>query len=152
MTFAVVTILLLVGCGGSSSGTTTNSTTNTTNLEIKSKNGILTYKNLKWQDNESVKDGSEYAYRNDYCDALSLGEYNDWRLPSVDEFHELYEVRSELKYLWSDLDIYWTSDETSTHILTYNLNLGRSGLFMLNRVGSYKWGIRCVRDIKVEEK
>ena len=153
LAIALLSTFLLIGCGGSSSSPTTETQVDN-GSNLSSINGIFTYKNLKWQDNESVKDGSEYAYRNDYCDALSLGEYNDWRLPSSDEFKELYEVKSNLKNLWSSdtLDIYWTKHNTSTHESMYNLAAGKVGLFIINRVGSQKWGIRCVRDVKIGEK
>jgi hypothetical protein len=148
LAIALTSTFLLIGCGGSSSSPTTGTAVNNTSTV----NGIFTYKNLEWQDNEAVKDGSEYAYRNDYCDALTLGEHYDWQLPSVAEFTELYKVRENLKYVWDELDIYWTSDETSRVVSTYNLNIGKSGLFILDRVGTYKWGTRCVRDVKIGEK
>jgi len=151
LAIALLSTFLLIGCEGGSSSSSPTETQADNPVTV---NGVFTYKNLKWQDNESVKDGSEYAYRNDYCDALSLGEYNDWRLPSSDEFKELYEVKNNLKNLWSSdtLDIYWIKHNTSTHVSMYNLAAGKVGLFIINRVGSQKWGIRCVRDVKIGEK
>jgi hypothetical protein len=155
LAIALISTFLLIGCGGGSSSSPTPETQvdDSSNLS-SSKNGILTYKNLEWQDNEAIKDGSEYAYRNDYCSALTLGEHYDWRLPSSAEFEELYAVKSNLKTLWSTdtVDIYWTKHNTSTHVSVYNLAVGKGGLFIIDRVGSTKWGISCLRDVKIGEK
>lgn len=149
---ALSTIFLLMGCDKGGSSSTNGTAVDSSNLSSNT-NGVFAYKNLEWQDNEAIKDGEEYAYRNDYCDALTLGGHYDWRIPSVAEFNELYEVRENLNYIWDiSVDIYWTNEENSRAISVYNLNIGKSGLFLLDRIGSHKWGTRCVRNVKVEEK
>ena len=147
ITTVVLTSFLLIGCGGESNSSDKKNEPSNTDL-TQTKNGTLSYKNLEWQDNKAVAgEGSEYAYRNDYCSSLTLGEHTNWRLPTVKEFKELYSIKEKVNYVWQtdDLDLYWTAEGTDTTILTYNFNINRSGIFYLNRVGNYKWGIRCVR-------
>lgn len=146
-TIAILTSFLLIGCGGDSNSSDTQNEPSNADL-AQTNNGSLSYKNLEWQDNKAVAgEGSEYAYRNDYCSSLTLGEHTDWRLPTVKEFKELYSIKNKVDYVWqtNDLDLYWTADGTDTTISVYNFNNGIAGLFYVDKVGSYKWGIRCLR-------
>ena len=42
---------------------------------------------LQWQDNESVS--KKWTDAIDYCEALTLGGYNDWRLPNQNEIRSI---------------------------------------------------------------
>ena len=42
---------------------------------------------LQWQDNESVS--KKWTDAIDYCEALTLGGYNDWRLPNLNELRSI---------------------------------------------------------------
>ena len=42
---------------------------------------------LQWQDNESVS--KKWTEAIDYCEALTLGGYNDWRLPNQNELRSI---------------------------------------------------------------
>ena len=42
---------------------------------------------LQWQDNESVS--KKWIDAIDYCEALTLGDYNDWRLPNQNELRSI---------------------------------------------------------------
>jgi len=150
---------LLTGCGGGSSeggaGTGTqgngmqNSSTNS-----NSKNGVVTYKNLEWQDDGTIEGNRvEYAYRNDYCTGLTTGGHSDWRLPTLSEFKELNEVKDQLDFAWNKENyIYWTADEGraagKNYIMMFNLSKGVSILFYVDRLDSYGWSTRCVRGVK----
>ncbi|RUM67720.1 MAG: hypothetical protein DSZ05_02145 [Sulfurospirillum sp.] len=116
--------------------------------------GIFTYKGLQWQDNDEIKGNRvQYADRNSYCSQLRLGGYSDWRLPSVEEFNQLNEVKDQLHFAWSEENyIYWTSDSTESIIRMYNLSNGMSPLYHIDRLTGYGWSIRCVRDTSSSKK
>jgi len=42
---------------------------------------------LQWQDNESVSKSWQDAIN--YCEALTLGSYDDWRLPNINELSSI---------------------------------------------------------------
>ena len=52
-----------------------------------------------------------YSYAAKLCDDLELNDYDDWFLPSKDEFHQLYENRDLIGGFSNDR--YWTSSEVS---------------------------------------
>lgn len=166
MTLAVAATFI-TGCGGGTSSSDTGTTGSTTSGDTdntgtpsdgssQSSGGIFSYKELQWQDDETLESEMvEYAYRNDYCDALSLGGNTDWRLPTVAEYSELNEVKDLLDFSWSEENyIFWTADEATSggkeYISMYNLSQGGSILFIVDNIFS-EWGVRCVRGGSVEE-
>ena len=44
-----------------------------------------------------------------YCDGYTVGQYDDWHLPSKDELNQLYEVHTSIGYF--EEDYYWSSTE-----------------------------------------
>ena len=42
---------------------------------------------LQWQDNETVSKGWQNAIN--YCEDLTLGNYDDWRLPNINELSSI---------------------------------------------------------------
>ncbi len=62
---------------------------------VKEANGTVTNKNynLQWQDNEAIKEHN-LTRAEDYCTNLTVGGYNDWRLPNVYELLTLMDLSS----------------------------------------------------------
>ena len=150
---------LFTGCGGGSSeggagtGTQGNGTQNPS-TNTQNNGGILTYKNLQWQDNGVESSLVTYAYRNDYCEGLTLGGHSGWRLPTLGEYKEVYVVKDKFDFAWSNENyIFWTASEYTIagkeRISVFNMSNGLSPLFYVDRIGSNdKWGERCVRNVK----
>jgi len=117
-----------------------------------------TYNNLYWQDTSSTwLDGWQGANR--YCQDLLLGDYDDWRLPTLDELKSIYnfdknsapagEVRSYEVFKYLGAVGYWSSDilVDKAAVLSY----GNSGItyweidIPAGRTTPYKMNTRCVR-------
>jgi len=73
---------------------------------------------LQWQDNESVQkqwenDSNPSDTAQTYCSALSLGDYNDWRLPSIEELNTLVHKsnfpRIDDEFQFTSPSFYWSS-------------------------------------------
>jgi len=73
---------------------------------------------LQWQDNEDV--GKSWNNAINYCEALTLGNYDDWRLPN---HNELDSIVDDTKYNPSMSpvfqsfvsDAYWSSTTFASH-------------------------------------
>jgi len=93
-----------------------------------------------WQDDFSKK--VVYSTATDYCRHLSLGNYRDWYLPSLEELKTIVDydrtgpaISPIFKTIYSSK--YWSS--TGYYI---DFSDGRAGSY--NRRGIY---VRCVREI-----
>ena len=79
----------------------------------------------------------------DYCENLSFGGYNNWKLPSRDSLKKLYKNKNKLKYVSSYF--YWSS--TTSVSSSSNASwvvLFRSGDDVwYSKGGEYR--VRCVR-------
>ena len=107
--------------------------------------------NLMWQDDTIV--GSTGLYVSiDYCEALSLGGYNNWRLPNVHELNSITDTSQSLYkaypvFLNTKSLSYWSStnyDVNPTVAWTVSFNSGSIG-FGSKVSGSLVY-IRCDRD------
>ena len=110
-----------------------------------------TQTNLVWQDdrNSSIQT-QNWSNAIVYCEASTLGGYNDWHLP---HFNELYHLANREKYnpalnsgfMYVSTNTYWssTSDSTSgTYTWAVFFYLG-SSVFVTKDGSNY---VRCVRD------
>ncbi len=154
----LLTTVFLVGCGSvdtttSKNNSNNNSEQNTQHSLPTTQNGIYSYKNLQWQDDGKIE-GNRVQYKDikTYCQQLTLGGFDDWRLPTIKEFEELNEVKDKLNFSWSnDNYIYWTADETTISatgkdiIRMYNLSQGKSLFYYVDKLDNYGWSERCVR-------
>lgn len=108
--------------------------------------------NLMWQDNIIVGSTGLYASI-DYCEALSLAGYEDWRLPNVHELNSIADAsQSSYKkiypiFLKTESLSYWSStsyDINKTLAWTVSFNSGSVGFG--DKVSGSLVYIRCVRD------
>jgi len=126
---------------------------NTTQIVTDTKTG------LQWQDNEDAKTVEKtWIEAIKYCENLTLGGYDDWRLPN---FNELYFLADKNKrspaispvFQNANYDVYWTSSTVigSKYDSTVSGNEDSAwGIFFYN--GSEYWNsksirhfVRCVR-------
>ncbi len=109
--------------------------------------------NLLWQDQKAnvVMLGSQVKAV-EYCEALSLGGYSNWRLPTVDEYKYIIDktrtdelmINRSFSYILPEG--YWTQDRTWR-------TFGRYGYYIYFKSGTayyenrtYPKFFRCVRD------
>jgi len=102
---------------------------------------------LQWQDNESAYKTWQSAI--DYCENLTLGSYEDWRLPNINELTSLvddskFNPSIDTVFLYTASNYYWSS--------TTNASVSGNAWFVLFSYGyqgsnrkSYNDYVRCVR-------
>ena len=118
----------------------------------------LVINNLMWQDEPYTKDEIK-AYKDNktykkvsgrknaikYCKQLDLGGYKDWRLPSLTEIRELYENKSKLEHVETNIlsSGYWTTDKEWYGVpIIYNFS---SYTPITGASADSTYFIRCVR-------
>lgn len=109
-----------------------------------------TINNLMWEDTKDAvnKDITwEKAYT--YCATLKIADYEDFRLPTIDELHELYENKDEIyngfggKFYWSD-----TTFKGETKIWDYSVVKDFNDGTNKKSIKEFEKGrVRCVRDL-----
>ncbi len=129
--------------------------------DFSKNNGIVTDSKttLQWQDEysdnwEQIKEGTWTEALN-YCEALELGGYTDWRLPNIVELLSIvdYSIRAPsidliFEYM-TDYDTYWTSTSTTNELHAYTVDFYQGFPEYSKKFyeyGSYEHAIRCVRD------
>jgi len=116
----------------------------------KNKIVIDTLTGFYWQDdNSAYTNNLSQTDAKEYCQGLSLGGYNDWRLPSIDEFMSInnfkrfspssYYIFKNVQNSW-----YWSSTKLKkrkTHGWIFQYNEG------INNWDRKKmtWFVRCLR-------
>ena len=128
------------------------------NAEFKrDDNGIVTDTKsaLFWQDdfrNENNNTQGELAWRDAliYCEALTLGDYNDWRVPNINELSTLLDRNKELYR--SEVFLYplywdWTWSSSTSPSNPYNALCvafsSEVSYFSFDKVKTLS--VRCVR-------
>ena len=105
---------------------------------------------LQWQDEDNVKIPKTWTDAIAYCETLTLGTYNDWRLPNINELYSIAD-RSKLKSNINSafqsvvLGKYWSSSTlvVNRDLAWYvNFNSG-FGSWYTKYSRYYVW---CVRD------
>jgi len=112
---------------------------------------------LMWQDTkDNVKILATQEKAVQYCEQLVLSNFNDWYLPTVENYETVINkkrIRAQLMinkaFRYVKRDDYWTSDRT------WLRNFGVYGYYVLFRSGSiyyqnrtYPKYLRCVRTLK----
>ncbi len=106
---------------------------------------------LVWEDDLNVKTKTyRWSDGDSYCSGLTLGGFNDWRLPNIHELYFLLDRSAEAPMIKKGFvntasDGYWTSVQTRAILLTYALWVGFNDArsekdFLINE----KY-VRCVR-------
>jgi predicted small secreted protein len=126
----------------------TNSKRKSANFARDNSGIVLDYNSkLSWQDNTTV-DSKNWKEAIDYCEALTLGGYNDWRLPNISELSSIIDLSSSTKLdstFKSTLQkVYWSS---TSHVASSKISWGINFAYGTN---SYhpkkeKKALRCVR-------
>ena len=103
----------------------------------------LTHKNLIWQDDTKGRDVMLTWYdAKKYCQNLHLDNHNDWRLPNMQQLHELFKVSQNLQN--NTKEWYWSNESDKD-----NPKNGMMVEFSYDNESSYRkdyFGyVRCVR-------
>ncbi len=110
----------------------------------------VTLNGLMWQDNKASKTiRRDWRGAKDYCRALTLSGYNDWRLPSIDELVSITDrsreptVKKEFRN--TNSDYYWSSSPSvSDSNEAWYVYFGYGHPFCTQKHWHYY--VRCVRD------
>lgn len=114
-----------------------------------------TINDLMWEDTkEAANTNINWDKANTYCANLKIANYNDFRLPFIDELHELYENKNKIyngyggKFYWSD-----SSFNDKQEIWTYSIGKNFEDGTNQKSIKEFEQArVRCVRDIEIEEK
>jgi len=105
---------------------------------------------LEWQDNTTpVKKSWKGAI--DYCENLSLGGKNDWRLPNINELLSIvddskYNPAINSSFINFTSSYYWSSTtiaNNSSHAWNIDFNYGTVSHYYYKKTN--KFYVRCVR-------
>jgi hypothetical protein len=134
-------------------------------VEYTNTQGIATslIDNLQWQDNrEILTSKANWKDSKKYCSSLALGDYDDWRLPSISELESIYDKKNipsikkgfkniEKDYYWSDTEYTNFCKENSTTKEKVCINSWIVDFAGHKYISSYQqktssFFIRCVRN------
>ena len=128
---------------------------NNTNRYTRSDSGIVTdHKTmLQWQDDYSDNSGDiksdSFAGAISYCERLSLGSYNDWRLPNLLELYYLADRNKrdpaiDPVFINTISGDYWSSTTGGNKEIAYNVDFSLG--YISSRYKSRHYNhVRCVR-------
>jgi len=108
---------------------------------------------LMWQDNTDTSDSSKkinWMNAINYCEDLSLGGYDDWRLPNYEELYQLadrsrYQPAISPVFMNISSSYYWSSttyDSNATYARYVNFLSGGFVGYITKSTNNY---VRCVR-------
>lgn len=95
---------------------------------VSGKSIIDTENKLQWQDTKRIKNNNIIWRRaNTICKGLDLENFNDWRLPTVDELVRLSSAK-EGKKLFRNLDhqVFWSSKLDNDELNAFAVYIGNA--------------------------
>jgi len=114
---------------------------------------------LQWQDNETTERSWQDAI--EYCEALTLGSYDDWRLPNTNELDSIvddtkYNPSMSPVFQTSAYDYYWSSTTNAGRLINpvmvmyrkgaWLVDFGHGGRFSyMDYMNRTNYNVRCVR-------
>lgn len=109
---------------------------------------------LMWQDNEDViKLRFTHKEAIEYCNNLRIGEFTNWRLPTIKELEFIVDKKNDPYYIHRIFKNkiasgYWASDTLwrTFNFYAWYMNFISGTPYYYNRV--YHKYVRCVRDIR----
>ena len=109
---------------------------------------------LMWEDTKKAKNNKmDWEKAVKYCRKLDIGQFGDWRLPTIDELADLYENIDKIYNGYSD-KFYWSSDTYTDKTKTweYSMVYNFAEDDETTAVKEFDGGsVRCVRDITKDE-
>jgi len=116
---------------------------------------------LMWQDEEltkkeynaylkdkEYKKAGNWFHAKEYCQNLTLNDFNDWRVPTINELDEIKDKREHFKYKKTFRNI-WSQTSKINGGLCFSFNeydSGNKDIWAVNKNNIYF--IKCVRDTK----
>ena len=103
---------------------------------------------LQWQD-DNISESMTWQEGIEYCEALHLGDYNDWRLPNINELDSLVDDTTLSPAIDSAFENtividYWSSTSSPKNaILAWHVYFNTGIKYYSNKISNYY--IRCVR-------
>ena len=122
-----------------------------TSSKVDEKSGLI------WQDNKDVAQITfNYNEAMDYCNALKVDSYEDWRLPTLKEFYTIVDLTQNRPALKNGFEVrddgkYWTSTPFAKNpkkeAWYINMSYGEAEAYNMSRI----YHVRCVRDNRMKK-
>jgi hypothetical protein len=115
---------------------------------------------LMWQDDATLNNADNeksWTNANNYCEALTLGTHEDWRLPTITELTSIVDFRAdnsnsrifEVFQNYQNLESYWSSTEYEEYWETHHWYIHSNGANNYDEDSeSYPYFVRCVRTVE----
>ena len=106
-----------------------------------------------WEDTkDAVNTNINWSKANTYCADLKIANYEDFRLPSIDELQELYENKDKI-YNGFGGKFYWSDESFQDEKKIWNYAIGKNFEDGTNQKSIQEFEqarVRCVRDIEIK--
>ena len=108
---------------------------------------------LMWEDTKDAANTNiNWSKANTYCADLKIANYEDFRLPSIDELQELYENKDKI-YNGFGGKFYWSDESFQDEKKIWNYAIGKNFEDGTNQKSIQEFEqarVRCVRDIEIK--